>query len=252
MKNVTLSAFAAVALLAVSACKEPADPGVDFAINFKATYDSSQLEKNKPYNFDATQIVVQRYRLYLSDIALIKDTTVIPVTDVVYLDFTPDQAASDLSTTPRIVFSGIPAGEYDGIRIGFGVNAANNAKQPSDFPAGSPLAYEIDYWLGWRSYIFTVLDGRMDSDKDGVMDLPYSYHCGSDPVYRVFTFTQHIHVEEGHPELNVEFDIRKLLLNDNGTYYDILANNATSNLATDTRVAEDISSHYDTATTIKQ
>ena len=31
-----------------------------------------------------------------------------------------------------------------------------------------------------------------------------------------------------------------------------MANNATSNLATDTRVAEDISSHFDTATTIKQ
>ena len=76
MKNVILSAFTAVALLSVSACKEPADPGVDFAINFKATYDSSRLEKNKPYNFDATQIVVQRFRLYLSDIALIKDTTI--------------------------------------------------------------------------------------------------------------------------------------------------------------------------------
>ena len=50
------------------------------------------------------------------------------------------------------------------------------------------------------------------SDKDGNMDLPYSYHCGSDPVYRVFTFNQHIHVEDGHPELNIEFDIRKLLV----------------------------------------
>ena len=254
MKNNLLLSGMLFLVLAFSACKdkEPVETGVDFDITFNASYDGNQLEKNKGYMLGSTPIAFQRFRLYLSDITLLNGTEEVRISEIEYLDFTPDAGASNLSVSPKIVFKNVPEGMYDGIRIGYGVKPAFNAKQPSDFPSGSPLAVETDYWLGWKSYIFMVLDGKADPESDGSFNFGLSYHCGSDPVYTTFTFNQHIHVEKDHTGLNVTFDVRQLMMNNDGTEYDIMANPYTSSDADDTRVAEDVMSHFDRATTIVQ
>lgn len=255
MKN-KLFLLLSIALFAgLAGCDPQEEPitGIDFDITFKATYDGTQLEKNKDYLYDGFPISFIRYRLYLADITLLKaDGGEVKISEAEYLDFTPDSGATDLSATPNIVFKNVPEGMYDGIRIGFGVNPVNNAKQPSDFPDGSPLNYEFDYWPGWKSYIFMIVDGKADPDIDGTKNLAFSYHCGSDPVYQVFTFNEHIHVEQGHKGIGIEFDVRKLFTNPDGSLYDIEANPATSNEASDTRVAKDFMSKLGNATTIKQ
>lgn len=255
MRN-TLTILLALALFAgFSGCKDKEEPitGVNFDVNFKATYDGFQLEKNKDYTLAGYPLLFLRYRLYLSDITLFKeDGTAVVISEAEYLDFTPDGGSSDLSATPKITFKNVPEGMYDGIRLGFGVKPSLNAKQPADFPAGSPLNIETDYWLGWKSYIFMVLDGKADPDNDGDKNINFSYHCGSDPVYRVIDFNEHIHVAAGHDGIGIEFDVRKLLTNNDGTPYDIESNPATSNNVADDRVAKEIISHYQNATTIKQ
>lgn len=247
--------IAAALLLAVSSCKDKVEPttGIDYNITFKATYNGDQLEKNTDYQFGAFPIQFVRYRLYLSDITLLKeDGTEVLISEVEYLDFTPDAGASDLSVTPNITFKNVPEATYSGIRMGYGVNQVNNAKQPSDYAAGTPLNIETDYWPGWGSYIFSVLDGKADPDNDGIKNLPFSYHCGSDPVYRVFTFNELIHVEQGHGGLGIAFDILKLLTNDDGSLYDMESKPATSNDASDTQVAAEIMNRYDKATSISE
>jgi hypothetical protein len=255
MKNY-FSLFLFFALLgAFTGCKDKEEtiPGIDFDITFKAVYDGDQLEANKPYFLGPYSVEFVRHRLYLSDITLYKeDGTQVVLSTSEYLDFTPDSSSTEVSVTPRITFKNVPEGSYDGIKMGFGVKPSDNAKRPSNFPAGHPLNIEIDYWLGWKSYIFMILDGRGDTDGDGINNLNFSYHCGSDPVYQTFSFDEHIHVENGHVGMNVTFDIRKLLTNTTGTYFDILANPATSNNIEDDRIAKELMSHYKTATNISQ
>lgn len=256
MKNTLFLFFIALVLFSgLSGCKDKVEtlPGVDFDITFKATYDGNQLEKNKDYVFGNFPVLFVRYRLYLSDITLLKeDGSETRISEVEYLDFTPDSGASDLSVTPKITFKNVPEGMYSGIRLGYGVKPSLNAKQPSDFPTGHPLNQEIDYWGGWKSYIFMVLDGKGDPDGDGVKNLSFSYHCGSDPVYTTFTFNEHIHVEKGHEGIGIEFDIRKIFTNDDGSMYDIESSPATSNNVSDIRVAKELMDNYDKATVITQ
>jgi hypothetical protein len=255
MKNKILLLSSLLTLAALSGCDPKEEPitGVDFDITFKATYDGAQLEKNKDYMHGTFPFLFVRYRLYLSDITLLKaDGGEVKISEVEYLDFTPDSGASDMSVTPKITFKNVPEGMYDGIRIGYGVNPVNNAKQPSDFPDGSPLNVETDFWPAWKSYIFMVLDGKADPDADGVKNLAFSYHCGGNDTYKVCTFNEHIHVEQGHQGIGIEFDIRKLFSNPDGSPYDIGANPSTSNSANDTRVANDFMGKLGSATIIKQ
>jgi hypothetical protein len=56
-----------------SGCKDDeAVTGIDFDVTFKATYNGAQLEKNTDYVFGTYPLQFIRYRLYLSDITLLK------------------------------------------------------------------------------------------------------------------------------------------------------------------------------------
>lgn len=255
MKKLLPLLLAAVLLSGISACKDKEEtvPGIDFDITFKATYDGNQLEKDKDYFFGSFPIHFVRYRLYLADITLLKeDGGEVRISEAEYLDFTADNGASNMTLTPKITFKNVPEGMYSGIRIGYGVKPSLNAKQPSDFKSDSPLSIETDYWLAWQSYIFMVLDGKADPEGDGTKNLNFSYHCGADPVYRVFTFNEHIHVAQAHPGIGIEFDVRRLLTNEDGSLYDIVSNPNTSNSQNDTRVSSALMDRYGSATTIKQ
>lgn len=245
----TLAVFAAS-----SGCKDDeAVTGIDFDVTFKATYNGVQLEKNTDYVFGTYPLQFIRYRLYLSDITLLKTNgEEVRMSEIEYLDFTPDSGSSDLSVTPKITFKNVPEGMYDGLRLGYGVKPSLNAKRPADFPTGHPLNIETDYWSGWKSYIFSVVDGKADPDNNGTKNLAFSYHCGSDPVYRTFSFDEQIVVSPDSPGIGLEFDVLKILTNEDGSLYNIEANPATSNSVNDVEVAKALMDHYGKATSIKQ
>jgi hypothetical protein len=223
--------------------------GVDFDITFKATFDGAQLEKNKDYQFGSIPMFVEACRMYLSDITLLNGNDEIVISEIEYLDFTPTNA---VFATPTITFKNVPEGEYTGIRLGYGVKPSLNAKRPSNFPAGHPLAIENDYWSGWNSYIFSTLDGKADPDNNGSKNLSLAYHCGSDPVYKSFEFAHTIHVHAGEAGAKVSFDMKKFLTLEDGTLYDIVTNPATSNSVGNVTVAQALTANFGRATTIEQ
>lgn len=239
------------ALLALSSCGERGakEVGVNFDIQFRATFDGATLEKYQDYQLGNLPLFFEACRMYLSDITLLDGNREILISEVVYLDFTPDSAPS---ATPTITFKNVPEGVYTGIRIGYGVKPILNAKRPSDFPAGHPLAIETDYWSGWNSYIFSVLDGKADPENDGTKNLSFSYHSGSNPVYKTFEFQHEIHVHEGQAGARITFDMKNFLTLPDGSFFDIVANPATSNIASDVVVAQILTDNFGRATTIEQ
>ena len=251
MKNTTLL-FALLAIAVMSACRDHNHndgPTTSFDITFQATFDGAQLEKNKDYQLGSIPFYVEAFRMYLSDITLLKGSEEVRLSEIEYLDFTPSNATF---ATPKITFTNVPEGEYTGIRIGYGVKPSLNAKRPADFPAGHPLAVENDYWAGWNSYIFTTLDGKADPDNNGSKNLGLAYHSGSDAVYKTFDFVMPIHVHAGEAGARITFDIKEYLTLPNGTFYDIAAHPATSNSASDVTVAQVLSANFGRATTVAQ
>lgn len=251
MKKILLF-FALAAMSAFSSCGDQGavdDSGVDFPITFKAVFGSQAFEKSKEYTFGSIPLFFESNRMYLSDITLLNGSKEIVLSEIEYLDFTPSNASS---ASPVITYKNVPEGAYTGIRIGYGVKPELNAQTPANFPAGHPLSFETDYWSGWKSYIFSVLDGKADPDLDGVKNLSLAYHCGSNAVYKTIEFNQPIHVHSGEPGLSITFDFKEFLTLSDGSLYDIVAHPATSNSASDVSVAQVLTANFERATKIEQ
>ena len=248
--------FALLALAFLPACHEH-DEGstADFTVTFKSHFAGEQLTKYKNYPYGLAGIPLQftRFSTYLSDIELIKaDGSSYRLAEIEYIDFTPENASTDLSATPAITYKNVPEGEYTGLRIGYGVKPSLNAKDPADFDNNHPLAKEIEYWSGWNSYIFTKIEGKADSENNGSLDISLLYHCGSDAVYKVYELATPIHVHAGEPGIAVNFDLEKIFTMDDGSYYDIVTNFYTSNNPNDIIVAQVLMHNFEKATTVVQ
>lgn len=93
-------------------------------------------------------------------------------------------------------------GEVDGhlhaLSIGVGLDSAANHTDPTI--AAQPMA-SSGLWWGWAAgYKFLVLEGRYDSDGDGVLegtDFPFEFHCGMDTAYRRIDLTVHTDAHMG-------------------------------------------------------
>lgn len=251
MKKIFLVLLPLFALI-LNACQDkPVDiPKADFTLTFKATYDGQPLEKYKRYDYETYKIMLSRFSTYLSDITLLNHDEELKLSDVEWVEFTPDLAPDNMAVEVPITYS-VPEGAYTGLKMGFGVRPDLNAKRPADFPAGHPLAREVEYWLGWGSYIFTKVEGQGDGNNDGLDDIFLLYHCGSSAVYRSFSFEHPITVEPGSGQV-IEIDVKKLF-ETNGQLLDLTVNSNqfTSNNPNDVTVATILMNNIGNATTLK-
>ncbi|MCC6461130.1 MAG: hypothetical protein IT260_11705, partial [Saprospiraceae bacterium] len=228
-------------------------PASDFKITFQARYDGQPLEKYKNYTYDSYQVQITRFNTFLSDITLLNGNKEVRISDIDWVDFTPDNAPNNLAVSVPLTFAQVPDGDYTGIRIGYGVRPDLNAKQPKDFAAGHPLSRENEYWLGWGSYIFNKIEGTVDLNNNNVSDGGLVYHCGSDATYRTYTFNTPITVQQG-ATATVTFDLKKLFdtTDPTGGWLDLNSayNHVTSNDVSDVVIANLLMNKFDRATTV--
>jgi len=248
--------FLSLIALGLAACEKDDNTGPAKAhldVVMEATYDGQLMETFKKYPYDTYNLQFTRFHTYLSDIELIRaDGSAERLTDIAFVDFTPDNAPSALSVRQTLPFHGVPVGEYTGIRMGVGVKPSLNAKNPGNFPANHPLFLENEYWLGWKSYIFTKVEGRGDQDMDGTDDYFMVHHYGSDPVYRTVTIQTPIRVAaEGASALALSIDLRQLFTMADGTWYNLPANPQTSHMMTDISIASVVVDHFQRAFSAK-
>lgn len=240
----------------LSACNGTPDPVLppasNLTITFKPLYDGQPLEKYKNYGYAGYPVLFTRFNTYLSDITLLKGNEEVRISDIEWVDFTPDLAPDNFAVEVPVVFKNVPDGDYTGIRIGYGVRADLNAKRPNNFASTHPLSRENEYWLGWNSYIFTKVEGKADFDNSGAFGTSLVYHCGSDAVYRTFTFNTPISVQQG-ATATVSFDLKKFFTI-NGSLFDLTVpdNQLTSNDVGNVIVATVLMDNFGNATTVNQ
>jgi len=227
----------------------------EIGVNFQAVYDGTPLEKNKNYPFDGYNLQFTRFHTFVSDVELLKaDGSSVLLSEIEFVDFTPDDATNDLSAVPHFHFNNLPQGVYTGLRMGIGVKPALNGKSSSSYPVGHPLYQETEFWSGWKSFIFTKVEGKADLNNDNVIDYFLVHHYGSNAVYRTYTYNTPITIskDDADHELLVTFDLKKMFTMPDGTLYDLAAHPQTSHNQVDISIAEVIVDHYDRAVKVEQ
>lgn len=105
--------------------------------------------------------------------------------------------------------SGIPAGEYKGIRFRIGVDEATNKSDPNRYAPEHALNPQVNglHW-GWQGgYIFMALEGRFlkDGREDG-----FSYHIANAP--QLMTVELPVEFRGGRPlTLVVDMNVQRVL-----------------------------------------
>lgn len=243
--------FLLIPVLFLFACNDDKmdEPQVgDLEINYTLVYDNEPLVMNQTLDYpNDLKINFSRVNMFLSNFFLDDQK----VADLTFLDF------SDINITETAAASGltlrledIPAGMYSKLTMGIGVPQALNATEPSDYELGHPLAETSEYWAGWDSYIFAKYEGKVDTNRDNTLETGFTFHTGSDAVYRNVTFNESIVINAGQTtELKIVLDAKQLFLLDN-EYLNLLEIQGTHNQG-DVNVMSEISDNYSTAFTME-
>ncbi len=222
----TILAFAFVlSLLSMVGCDNTDSNGAlsRANVNFKAYYEGNPLVMNQTYDYNGIDIQFSKVRFFVSEISLIQAGAETEIEDVEMIDIT----SSNTNETAAIAGFNmgsrtVPAGVYDGVKIGLGVTSDNNSLLPAEFSSTHPLGDESDYWPVWNSYIFSKLEGRYDADGDGMFEGSLVYHIGTDGLYQMKMFEDLSLRMDENQSLDFEFHIDiKDIFRENGSFINI-------------------------------
>ncbi len=200
---------------------------VDVEVNFKGQFGDELLLMRKNYQLDdSTMINFNRVSFYVSDVVLLKnidgeeeETDVFDLQLIDFTDFTelnPGTAADGIS----YIGTNLPVDRYDGLKMGLGVPADLNRTSPDKYDSGHPLASSLHYWQGWGSYMFAMIEGAIDLNRNGTFesDENFRYHLGSDDAYENAFIYETLTLEENtNQTFNVTMDLKRLFRKTDGT-----------------------------------
>ncbi len=207
-----------LSLVVLGNCTQKDDVGTVNLI-FSALYDGQPLVMNQVVDYDGSSMRINVSEFFISEIKLIGSGGERVIGDTRYVDFT-----SSAGDQVELKFYDVPNGTYDVIEFSVGIPADKNAMKPEDFSSDHPLSRSSSYWQGWQSYIFSKLEGKLDTAGSGVTDLTFIYHSGKDDLYTkvVVQLNSPFVVDEGSQTLNLAVEHQALFKQDGG-YLDINA-----------------------------
>jgi hypothetical protein len=223
MKQLFLVVFAA--LLFTQCDKEKKPTTGDVKINFTSSFDQDPLVFNKVYEYLPQRFIqYTKFDMFLSSITLTggpKGDTVLA--DISYLNFDPVSNDANSAKAGLVMeVKNVPVGDYTGMSLGVGVRPDINATNPTNYTSDNPLSQPELYWAGWKSYIFSRMEGKMDSVTTGLYATGMSYHTGLNDFYRVVNLTSPIKVTGGTSNtIKININIRDIFKSDD-TYLDIM------------------------------
>ncbi len=208
--KIPFTLFAIAMFISFSSCKD--DKEGSFTLHFKPLYDGEPLQMFSTRPGTGTeQIQFTHLSFLISDTKLLTTSGQHDLIDIDYVDLSFDDL-EDAEDGFSIKYDEIPEETYLGVRLGVGVPPDLNSKDPSQFASSHPLSKTGYYWEAWDSYIFMKIEGRLDTLGNGNFDTGFSYHTGSDDLYRVLEGLLDIEVEGGkNQDLNIAIDYKNLL-----------------------------------------
>ncbi|MCC6727692.1 MAG: hypothetical protein IT258_24515 [Saprospiraceae bacterium] len=222
--------FYFIMLLAIAGCEdEPVlGPSGTINLNIKPLFAGNELVLGQPYNFGTTeQIQFDELNFFVSNVKLLEEETTdeTDLLEIALADFS-DNAAGEAET---YTFRTVPAVKYRGIKIGIGVPSSLNKSSVSGYGAGHPLKKNFDthFWADGGSFFFMKLAGIFNA---GGAATPFELFPAKNANYTTVTIFKSFELTNGETEeLNLDFDILKLLQDANNQVIDF---NNPNNLST--------------------
>ncbi len=225
MRNLLVLTFLSITLLSSSCDNTPPQVELTSAVtlNFLANYNNDLLLLEKEYMYAGDMpIKFSQFNFYIANIALIKQEgnnfSETELLDIGFVDFPYNLNQEELAEKGQTIqINNIPVGDYDGIKIGFGVPADLNRTKTNEYGSENPLSKSSHYWDGWSSYIFSKIEGKADMDFDGTFETNdgegLTYHMGTDELYTTRTLFENLQLKENETlELQLNIDLKKLFL----------------------------------------
>lgn len=207
MRNLLIRISPLVLLLVLlNGCKDD-KPSSKFTLNFAAKYGAENFKLDSSYvNSDGRTMKFEKFKFFVSHITLIKnDNSELELKDVAIIDFSKP-------TTLRLS-ADLDEGDFKAIRIGLGVDSAQNLTVPQQAPASSALHSSQTgemYW-SWLKYTFQFIEGKYAEPGSENYYGAILYHIGTDALYRTIIFNQTINVCcEKETQHTVTLDVKKI------------------------------------------
>lgn len=203
-------------LLILLSCNNESETAGSLSLGFEATYAGQTLQFLEGYQAtDQYSIQFTKSDFYLSDISIVSDKgEEIILSDIEFVNVT--EGYSGAQNPIQLSFTDIPVGTYDQLKFGYGVSPSLNSTLPKDYNADHPLSRTSHYWDQWNSYIFSKLEGRLDTLGNGSFDVGFLYHTGKNEIYRLFTFDLPFTISGETTDFMINIDYKKLVKPESG------------------------------------
>ena len=228
------------------------NPSGSLEVTFKARYGTRPLVMFQKYPYyKGLPMKIQAFSFFVNNLRWTsKGTTSKPENEVSLIDFgvtNTDSLAAEKGITRK--YDGLPIG-LTTIAFDVGVPKSINAKQPKDFDAQNSLSDGSYYWESWKSFIFTKLEGRVDTSGKGVYKNVFSFHTGLDESFRSITLPGTVKIVEGETtKLVIEVD-SKTIFGLTDPPIDVVKN-SESHTATNKNLMITLSDNYKSAFRVK-
>ena len=197
-------------------------------INVKLEYQGEPLVMFTDYSYpDGRPITFTRFSFYSSEVMLDESQ----IQNVEFHNLTNNNAVPEDAANGFVwSIACVPPGEYNQFSFALGVPEELNEMGPSDFLSSHPLSRSSEHWFSWDSYIFCKLEGNLDSNNDGIKDVPIALHLGSDNAFRSLFFEKNISITSSNTtEIELVIDIYHFFGGETSTF-DIDTNDQIHNL----------------------
>ncbi|MCB0577829.1 MAG: hypothetical protein KDD10_00780 [Phaeodactylibacter sp.] len=217
MKSFKLFLFVSFGITALlfSGCKKEDNPPTDehdhvhMGFEFNYVVDGAAYDTSTVYTINGTAVKFSIANFYLGGITFMSEEGVPTEVKDKYLLVTPTSGMQEVGELEK--------GHYHMARFFIGVDSVINSQSEQDFATRSedpndPLGVQSPsmHW-NWNSgYKFIRVDGKVDTDADGVPEQAMSFHLGKNEMLKTLQFVTHKDVEEGHDgHMHFEFDLAK-------------------------------------------
>lgn len=160
---------------------------------------------------------INKFKYFVSNVKL-GDKSIVKanITDIELIDYDTSSFLSE--TRPiydHIIDGKIKAGMYNRVFLGCGVDPIwNEEYAPNDYPTDHPLntTYTNMAWTWETKYIFTSIEGEIDSDGDNTYDRSFFMHTGFNELYSqvILPIGEFEVKEDSKTIINLELDIIKV------------------------------------------
>ena len=215
-----LSMFSCLFLVTFTACdKDKEQDKANLSLQFEAKFENQPLNLTQYYAGRAQDsFAFNKLNFFIANIQFTtadNQSINIPQEDVYFIDF-------DNTSSLNISLQNVPVGHYTGIKLGLGVPANLNAKEPGNFGPEHILSDAMHYWIPWTSYVFSRVEG-IYKDIDG--ELGFLYHGGIDDMYQNISIQQDFNITENNNTKKLIIQTEKIFYPTVGRAINVKENN---------------------------